>query len=211
MAVYTPSGSVSFNLNVNSSFSPGTTNAQVLTAYTVPISASPIQSAIYSGTTSGTGSALQIVRVLQYSGTLAATATTTATILSFTSGGTNNVDVGGGTATWQHIRDITVFNDGYNPTTGFVTTDVNILKWDMSTGTITTSWGLGTTAGFGPIEGTASSTVPVFDIPAGSYQRFAKPFGATGWSVDATHVTLNLAVPSANTQTINYRIVVMGD
>lgn len=206
--VYTPSGSVSLNVNMNASVAT-TGNAQVLSQYNIPVSAAPIQSWIYSGITTGTGSALQISRILVFSGTLA-TSATSATIVSFTSGGTNNSDLGGSTATWQHIRDISVFNDGYNPTTGFATTDVNVLKWDMST-TIANSWGIATTAGFAPVEGTAGASVPIFDIPAGSCQRFAKPFGATGWAVDATHVTLNLGTPSTNTQTINYRIIVMGD
>lgn len=205
---YSPAGSISFSINVNAVV---TTQAQVITAYSIPISAQPTQSPVYTGNTAG--GALQIGRVLEFSGTLATTATTSSTIISFTSGGTNNIDVGGSTTTWAHIRDITVFNDGYQPTTGFATSDVNILKWDMSTGTITTNWGIGSTSGFAPVAGIASTTAPVFDIPAGSYQRFSKPFGSLGWVVDGTHFNLNLMVPTspANTQTINYRIVVMGD
>lgn len=202
---YTPSGSISFSVNVNASV---TTGSQVLTSYNVPVAANPIQTAIYAGSTS-TGSGT-IGRVLQMSGSMTGTAAAS-TILSFTSGGTGNFDVGGSTATWNHIREIIIFNDGI--TSGFTpTSDGSLLTWDFSI-TVANVWGIttSTTLGSGPVIGTATGTTPQIQIPAGSYQRFTKPWGANGWPVDSTHYVVALGTPGVVATSLNYRIIVMGD
>lgn len=192
---YIPSGNVSFNISLNANVAAG---AQVFTAYNVPVSASAISQPIYV-TAGGTG-ALACSRLLVYSGTLASN-TSAGSIVSLASGGT--ADVGGAnTPIWAHIREIIVFNDG-NSTPPFVTSDANILTWDFS---FANAWGPGG-AGVGPIEGTA----PKIDINAGTYQRFAKPFGTAGMVVDGTHYAIALSTPAGNAATIAYRIIIMGD
>lgn len=192
---YIPSGNVSFNVSLNANVATG---AQVFTAYNVPVTASPIQQPIYA-TAGGTG-ALACSRLLIYTGTLASN-TSAGSIVTLASGGT--ADVGGAnTPIWAHIREIIVFNDG-NSTLPFATTDANILTWDFS---FANAWGPGS-AGVGPIEGTA----PKIDINAGSWQRFAKPFGTAGIVVDATHCVIALSTPAGNAATIAYRIIIMGD
>lgn len=202
---YTASGSV--NLNVNASAAIGT-GASVLTAYNVPVSASPITSSIY---TSGTGVALTIARVLQLSGTMTTTAALSG-VVSLTTSGT--ADVGGATSAWSHVREIVVFNDGL--TTGGSTTDSSVLTWDFST-TVANAWGVttSTTSVDSPLYASTTATAatsPRIQISAGSCQRFAKPVGSAGWLVDGTRNQIVLGTPGGtNSGTINYRVVVMGD
>lgn len=209
MAVtYTPSGSVSLSVNMNGSVATGT---QVFSSYNVPVNASPIQSAIYSGNTSGstsTGSGT-VNRIIMLSGTMSSTSTTATAVLSMMTTSATQ-DIGGNTNTWSHVREIIVFNDGIGATTGFVTTDASVLSWDMSTA-VATAWGASTTSGYAPVYVNTPplATGPRIEIPAGSYARFAKPFGANGWAVDASHYNIVLSNQSGVTAT--YRIVVMGD
>lgn len=205
--VYTPSGSVSFNVNVNGAVATGT---QVFTAYNVPVNAAPISTAIYTGVTSGstsTGSGT-VGRVIMFAGTMATGSTTaTAVISMMTTSATQ--DIGGNTDIWHHVREIVVFNDGIGATTGFVTTDASVLSWDMST-TVATAWGASTTSGYAPVYVAAGiGTGPSIEIPAGSCARFAKPFGANGWVVDTSHYSIVLSNQSGVTAT--YRVVIMGD
>lgn len=208
MAVtYTPSGSVSFNVNINGSVATGT---QVFTSYNVPVNATPVQAATYTGNTSGstsTGSGT-LNRVIMLSGTMSSTSTTATAVLSMMTTSATQ-DIGGNTNIWNHVREIVVFNDGIGATTGFVTTDASVLSWDMSSA-VTTAWGASTTSGFAPVfVTTAITTGPRIEIPAGSYARFAKPFGANGWTVDTSHYNIVLSNQSGVTAT--YRVIIMGD
>lgn len=196
---YTPSGSITFNTNLSASVAAGT---QVLNTYTIPVNQSPIQAANYS--TAGGSGALACNRMLQFSGTLTTSAASSAIVNL--AGGSVTPDVGGSTATWSHVREVIVFNDGNTAT--WATSDTNIIQWDFST-TVTTAWGMGGST-TGPIEGTATATTPKLDIQAGSYQRFSKPVGTTGWSVGTSTYSIVLAT-SGNSNVVNYRIIVMGD
>ena len=208
MAVtYTPSGSISLNVNMNGSVATGT---QVFSSYNVPVNASPIQAAIYTGNTSGstsTGSGT-VNRIIMLSGTMSATSTTATAVLSMMTTSATQ-DIGGNTNVWNHVREVIIFNDGIGATTGFVTTDASVLSWDMSS-VVTTSWGASTTSGYAPVFVTSAITTgPRIEIPAGSSARFAKTFGANGWTVDSSHYNIVLSNQSGVTAT--YRIVVMGD
>lgn len=208
MAVtYTPSGSVNLNVNMNGSVATGT---QVFSSYNVPVNAAPIQTSIYSGNTSGstaTGSGT-VNRIIMLSGTMSATSTTATAVLSMMTTSATQ-DIGGNTNVWSHVREVIIFNDGIGATTGFVTTDASVLSWDMST-TVATAWGASTTSGFAPVfVAAAIGTGPRVEIPAGSSVRFAKPFGANGWTVDSSHYNIVLSNQSGVTAT--YRVVIMGD
>lgn len=211
--VYTPSGSVSFNVNVNAAVGTGTTNAQVFSSYNVPVNASAFSQSIYSGTTSGAGAAgnATVSRCIMTSGTL--TTGAAATVVASLSTTSATQDVGGGTSPWNHVRELVIFNDGTS-TSGLVTTDASIISWDIST-TITTAWGSSTTAGYAPVyvaNAALTSAGPRVDIPAGSFYRASKPFGATGWTVGQTaSYNIVLMSPGLGSGTITYRVLVMGD
>lgn len=197
---YVPSGAVSFQINMNAAVAVGANN---LNAYNVPISANPIATESYS-VAGGTGAGA-IQKSLEFSGTMASN-TSSATIISLASAGTNNVDVGGSTAAWAHVRSITIFNDGNS--SGFTSADANILTWDF---TATNAWGVGGGAA-GPITSPAGGTGCKIDIPAGSFLRFAKPWGTAGWTVNVTTaMIIALLTPAGNANTIAYRIVILGD
>lgn len=212
MAVYTPSGSVSFNVNVNSAFASGTSNPQVLTAYNVPVNAAPFVSSIYTGNTSGgtTSGNATINRCIMTSGTI--TTGASATIVASLSTTSATQDVGGNTSPWNHVRELIIFNDGTS-TSGFVTSDASIVTWEPAGSTITTAWGATTTSGYQPYTVAAVLTTgPKVDIPAGSYHRVSKPFGTNGWTVNQTaSYNIVLTSPGAGSGTITYRIIVMGD
>lgn len=200
---YTPSGNVSFNVNLSAAVATGTA---VLTTYNIPISASPVQNASYSS--AGGSGALQCNRAIQMSGSITSGASVTTIASLSTTGAT--VDVGGSTAVWSHVREIVIFNDGV---TGFTTGDTSagVLNWDFST-TVANAWGVSTTSGGAAPIFSALATAPVIQIAAGSFQRFAKPFGSTGFNVGATNsYTINLGPASGNAGSINYRIIIMGD
>lgn len=192
---YIPSGNVTYNINLNAAVSAG---ANTLTGYNAPVVAAPIATESYV-TAGGTGAGA-IQRALELSGTMASNTSAT-TVLSLASAGTGNIDKGGSTALWAHIRSITIFNDGNS--SGFTTADANILTWCFDT---TNSWGVGGGAA-GPMQ-----TGAKVDIPAGSFQRFAKPWGTAGWTVtNTTAILISLLTPVGNANTIAYRIVVLGD
>lgn len=212
MAVYTPSGSVSFNVNVNASFSSGTSNPQVFSTYNVPVNASPFSSSIYTGNTSGgtTSGSSTINRCIMTSGTI--TTGASATIVASLSTTSATQDVGGNTTVWNHVREIIIFNDGTS-TSGLVTSDASVVTWEPAGSTITTAWGANVTSGYAPITvASILTTGPKVDIQAGSCHRCTKPFGANGWVVDpTTHYNIVLSSPGLGSGTITYRVLIMGD
>lgn len=202
---YTPSGNVSFSVNVNGSVASGT---QVLQSYNIPVAASPLVSNVYAGGTS----ALQINKVIQAAGTLTTTASASA-IVSL-NGATPTADIVGTTGTWTSVKEIVIFNDGpttFTASTGTTMTGTWDLIWDMST-TVGTAWGASTTSGSTPVYVAAAlGTGPKIIIPLGANQRFSKPFQTTGgYTVSTTSYDVVLAT-SGNSGSINYRIIVMGD
>lgn len=210
---YTPSGSVSFNVNVNASVATGTSNPQVFSAYNIPVNGSPFSSSIYSGNTSGTttaGTSGYISRCIMTSGTLTTGAAATVVASLSTTGATQ--DVGGSTSPWSHVRELIIFNDGTS-TSGLVTTDASVVTWEPAGSTNTTAFGATTTAGYQPYTVAAVLTTgPKVDITAGSYHRVSKPFGTTGWTVGQTaSYNIVLTSPGLGSGTITYRIIIMGD
>lgn len=202
---YTPSGNVSFSINVNGAVASGT---QVLQSYNIPVAASPLVSTVYAGGTS----ALQVNRLIQASGTLTTSASSVA-IISL-AGATPTADIVGTTGTWTSVKEIVVFNDGpttFTASTGTTMTGTWDLIWDMSTA-VTTAWGASTTSGIMPVAVAAALTTgPKVVIPLGTHQRFSKPFQTTGgYTVSTTSYDIVLAT-SGNSGSINYRIIVMGD
>lgn len=192
---YIPSGNVTYTINLNAAVAAG---ANSLSAYNAPISASPISTEVYANV-GGTGAGA-IQRALELAGTMASNTSAT-TVLSLAASGTGNIDKGGSTALWAHIRSITIFNDGNS--SGFTSADANILTWCFDT---TNSWGVGGGAA-GPMQ-----TAAKVDIPAGTFLRFAKPWGTAGWTVTNTTACLvSLLTPAGNANTIAYRIVILGD
>lgn len=196
---YSPSGNVSVSTNLNVSYAVQTTSLPpVQTAYVQAISANPITTTLYSST-SGSGAA-QIARIYLASGTFTSGVSTSVSVLNMATA----ADVAGATTTSGHVREIQIFNDGNAAftTTGFTTSDSNILIWDT---TFTSAFGTGS-AGVGPFE-----TATKVDIPAGTVLRLSHPFGATGWAWTSSNSVVALGTPSANAGAISYRVIICGD
>lgn len=184
---YTATGTVSIN-NTFTAAIPSSGN--VITGYSVPASAAVNLSYVYSAST---GAPLTVNKIGTAGGSLAPSQGA-ASILNLTTG----LGVDGVALALTHVRELSIYNDGR---TAFATTDTDVLTFDT---TFANSFGVGS-AGVGPLE-----TASKIDIPAGGHIRFAKPYGAAGWVVDGTHTVIALLTP-ANANTINYRIVVVGD
>lgn len=159
-------------------------------AYIQSTPATAIQAFAYAN---GSGS-MQATKIVLASGSLT-TGTAAASVLDLVLA----VDVAGTAAGLTHLRELWIFNDG---TATFSTAGAEYLLWDLS---VSNSWGVGTgAAGF--VE---TGTTPVIKIQNGSYIRIAKPFGAAGWVVDATHKLICLGTPTEATTL--YRIIALGD
>lgn len=192
LPTYTVTGTVATVANLYASFAAQTASLPpVQTAYLQNVNgqATPLTAANY--VSSGTGAA-QVQRIIVASGALTTTASTTIDLSSA-------ADIIGVTTAMAHVREIIIFNDGR---TAFTTADADVLTWDLS---VANAFGLGA-ASVGPVEGTN----PKIDIAAGASVRFAKPFGTNGWVTDGSHKIIGLST-NANTNTINYRVIVAGD
>ena len=193
LPVYTVTGSVSaapLVWNANYAVQTGSV-PPVHAAYIQQCTEATIASLTYSN---GTGAA-QANKVVLVTGSCASDSAP-ASKLDLTS----CTDVSGKSGvTFSALRELWIFNDGVAV---FSTASEVWLEWDLS---FANAWGVGTAAD-GIVE---TGTTPVLKVQNGSFLRIAKPYGAAGWTVDATHKIIALGSP-VQAETF-YRIIAIGN